>query len=120
MKTLKYLTLLVLLVVIAACGKDKNAIPTEKTKSGVAYEIVKKGDGKKVETGDVVGARLKYTVMRNDSTFLSNFDKDLAYFQVQEPQGYGDPSEWLLLMNQGDSAFFYLEVDSLYRSTEPH
>jgi len=119
MKSFKYLTIPVLLVMIAACGKDKNAIPAEKTQSGVAYEIVKKGDGKKVETGDVVGARLKYTVMRNDSTFLSNFDKDLAYFQVQEPQGYGDPSEWLLLMNQGDSAFFYLEVDSLYRTTEP-
>ncbi len=119
MKSFKYLTIPVLLVMIAACGKDKNAIPAEKTQSGVAYEIVKKGDGKKVETGDVVGARLKYTVMRNDSTFLSNFDKDLAYFQVQEPQGYGDPSEWLLLMNRGDSAFFYLEVDSLYRTTEP-
>ncbi len=119
MKRLKYLTLLVFVLSAMACGKKKNQIPDEKTASGVPYEILKKGEGRKVEPGDVVGARLKYTVMRNDSTFLSNFDKDLAYFQVQDPQGYGDPSEWLLLMNQGDSAVFYLEVDSLYRTTEP-
>jgi len=31
MKSFKYLTILALLVMIAACGKDKNAIPAEKT-----------------------------------------------------------------------------------------
>jgi peptidylprolyl isomerase len=115
MKSFKVLILISLAFFIYSCdGSKEGGIPERQTDTGVPYEIVSEGDGRQIEQGDIVGLRMKYTIMRNDSTYSTNYNQDdPAFLPVREPQRYGDPSEWLALMNDGDSAHFYLNVDSL-------
>lgn len=114
MKSFKALMFISLAFFIYSCEGGESGEPDKTTETGVPYTIVEEGEGRGIEIGDVVGARLKYTITRNDSTYTSNYDQeDPAFFPINEPKSYGDPSEWFMLLTGGDSALFYLAVDSI-------
>lgn len=100
------LVLALLLPVLAfnACGAQK------KTKNGLKYEIMVKGNGRAAEMGDLIQGKM--TLSSNDSVLFSVNESELI-LQIMESMFPGDLNEGLLMMHEGDSANFYVPVDSM-------
>jgi FKBP-type peptidyl-prolyl cis-trans isomerase FkpA len=99
---------------LVACGATNKK---GKTKSGIDYQIISKGKGKKSpKVGDFITMHIKVYVsdsMLFDSYKLNNNEPVPA--QVAAPQFNGDIMEVLTMMKDGDSAVFKVPQDSLFR-----
>lgn len=87
-----------------ACGSQK------KTRNGLKYEILKKGDGKVAQMGDII--RGKMAISSQDSVIFAVEESELI-LQIMESIFPGDLNEGLLTLHEGDSASFFIPVDSM-------
>lgn len=92
------------LLVFSACGS--------KTENGLKYKILVKGEGRAAQLGDIIEGTL--TLSSNDSVLFS-LDKSEKIFQISESIYPGDLNEGFLKLHEGDSAVFYVAVDSLVK-----
>lgn len=93
------------LLTLNACGSKK-----QKTANGLEYEILVKGDGRQAQTGDIVKGKL---TLSSQGNVLFSVDESMPIFQIQASIYPGDLNEGLLMLSEGDSASFYVPVDSL-------
>ncbi len=103
---------------IAAACTGGAGLPSQKTESGIPYELNVDAPGEPATEGKYVSVELKYT-SASDSVFFNTFGLDPNYYFVGTPSGYGDPNEWYLMLSEGDSATFYLSADSLFKMMMP-
>ncbi len=92
------------LLVFSACGS--------KTENGLKYKILEKGNGRAAQMGDIIEGTL--TLSSNDSVLFA-LDKTEKIFQISESIYPGDLNEGFLKLHEGDSAVFYVPVDSLVK-----
>lgn len=93
------------LLTLNACGSKK-----PKTANGLEYEIHVKGTGRQAQTGDIVKGKL---TLSSQGNVLFSVDESMPIFQIQASIYPGDLNEGLLMLSEGDSASFYVPVDSL-------
>lgn len=87
-----------------ACSKQS------KTPNGLKYEILKKGEGRAVQMNDIIEGTM--TLSSQDSVLFA-LDKPEKIIQVMESIFPGDLNEGLLELHEGDSAVFYVPIDSV-------
>lgn len=117
MRRINLLIILSTAILFHAC-QQKATLPESTTPMGVHYEILKEGNGNKASVGEFVEVHFKY-ISENDSAFYNTFKTAPIYYHVIEPLSYGDPMDWLSVLNEGDSAIFYLPTDSLFKKSTP-
>jgi FKBP-type peptidyl-prolyl cis-trans isomerase FkpA len=89
------------------------------TKDGMQYKIIRKmpESGMSPKMGDIVEMNIKVHV--GDSALfdsrLVNGNKPVS-FPIQKPTFTSDPVKGFMMMKPGDSAVFYVKVDSLKKS----
>jgi len=111
---MKKTTLLLSMLAILALNACKN-MGFEKTKSGLEYKIIKgKGDGAKLEHGDIV--KFQYTITYKDSLIVKSYNFLPGYDQVDSVGRYHDFSEFLTKMKVGDSAVSFQLYDTLQKN----
>ncbi len=102
------------MLAILALNACKN-MGFEKTKSGLEYKIIKgKGDGAKLEHGDIV--KFQYTITYKDSLIVKSYNFLPGYDQVDSVGRYHDFSEFLTKMKVGDSAVSFQLYDTLQKN----
>ena len=95
---------------------DKLAAGFEETKSGLRYQIIQKGQGKKAESGNMVSVHYKGQLADGtvfDSSYKRNQPLD---FQVGVGQVISGWDEGIQLLNVGDKARFVIPSDLGYGS----
>lgn len=92
------------LLVCSACGT--------KTENGLKYKILEKGKGRAAQMSDIIEGTL--TLSSGDSVLFA-LDKSEKIFQISESIYPGDLNEGFLKLHEGDSAVFYVPVDSLVK-----
>ncbi|RED38236.1 cyclophilin family peptidyl-prolyl cis-trans isomerase [Winogradskyella eximia] len=95
---------------------DKLAGGFEETKSGLRYQIIQKGEGKKAEKGNMVSVHYKGQLADGtvfDSSYKRNSPLD---FQVGVGQVISGWDEGICLLNVGDKARFVIPSDLGYGS----
>ncbi|GAO45647.1 FKBP-type peptidyl-prolyl cis-trans isomerase [Flavihumibacter petaseus] len=95
---------------LAACG---NSGDYNKTKSGLAYKIVKKGDGPQVKRGQFL--KVSYTQKINDSTLQTSIGGMPAYVKADSIGPVYSPAEVFELLHKGDSVIVVQEVDTILK-----
>ncbi|HJT75261.1 MAG TPA: FKBP-type peptidyl-prolyl cis-trans isomerase [Chitinophaga sp.] len=108
-KVSSFLIALAGIAMLAGC----NGMSYKKTKSGLLYKIISKGNAPQVKTGDIL--KLHFTQKLKDSLLGSSYDKMPAYVKVDSNmlQPKYDPTEIFPLLHKGDSAVVVLMVDTL-------
>ena len=95
---------------------DKLAVGFEETKSGLRYQIIQKGNGKKAEAGNMVSVHYKGQLADGtvfDSSYKRNAPLD---FQVGVGQVIAGWDEGICLLNVGDKARLVIPSDLGYGS----
>jgi FKBP-type peptidyl-prolyl cis-trans isomerase FkpA len=92
---------------LAACNREK------KGAGGLLYTIHKDGGNAKIQVGDVI--KMHYTQKNDkDSVLMSTYDNGMAQvFPVQKKVYGGDINDVLLLLGEGDSATFKVNLDTM-------
>ncbi|SDH88315.1 peptidylprolyl isomerase [Winogradskyella thalassocola] len=93
---------------------DKLAVGFDETKSGLRYQIIQKGDGKKAEKGNTVSVHYKGQLADGtvfDSSYKRNSPLD---FQVGVGQVIAGWDEGICLLNVGDKARLVIPSDLGY------
>jgi FKBP-type peptidyl-prolyl cis-trans isomerase len=111
-------------VVLGQKTASKTAVPKGFTKSpnDLYYQFLRcvKG-GKACHETDIVSFRAKYSVQRGDKDSLifdtKNNPGGIIQLQLSRPEYKGDLMEGLMMMHQGDSAFFLVPADSFFIKT---
>lgn len=96
--------ILLSLLTLSACGGNK-------TENGLKYKILVKGEGRAAQMGDLIKGTL--TLSSQDSVFMTSGDQPEIILQIMDPLFPGDLNEGLLALHEGDSASFFMPVDSL-------
>ncbi len=95
---------------------DKLAKGFNETKSGLRYQIIKKGDGKKAEKGNMVSVHYKGQ-LADGTVFDSSYKRNQPIdFQVGVGQVISGWDEGILLLSVGDKARFVIPSDLGYGS----
>lgn len=106
LKLVAFSLLAATLVTLTACSGMK------KTKGGLEYRIMKKGEGKTTaKIGDYIEGEI--WVKAGDSVLLTNAGKPDIIMQVAAPEFVGDLQEGIILLHEGDSAIFNVCADSI-------
>ena len=93
---------------------DKLAAGFEETKSGLRYQIIQKGSGKKAEKGNQVSVHYKGQ-LADGTVFDSSYKRNQPIdFQVGVGQVIPGWDEGILLLNVGDKARFVIPSDLAY------
>lgn len=92
-------------ITLNACGSK-----TGKTKNGLKYEILVKGEGRAAQMGDIIEGTLS---LSSQDSVLFALDQPDKILQIMESIFPGDLNEGLLMLHEGDSALFYIPVDSM-------
>ena len=96
---------------------DKLAAGFEKTKSGLRYQIIQKGNGKKAEKGNMVSVHYKGQ-LADGTVFDSSYKrKEPIAFQVGVGQVIAGWDEGICLLNVGDKARLVIPSDLGYGSS---
>ena len=96
---------------------DKLAAGFEKTKSGLRYQIIQKGNGKKAEKGNMVSVHYK-SQLADGTVFDSSYKrKEPIAFQVGVGQVIAGWDEGICLLNVGDKARLVIPSDLGYGSS---
>lgn len=102
--------LLVVVVLAAACGNAGY----EKTKEGMLYNIISKGKGDSIQSGNFL--KVHFSSQVGDSVLYSTFGKIPAYGRYDTSiKGAYDFIDFLGEMKVGDSANFSRSVDTLVK-----
>ncbi len=96
--------ILLSLLTLSACDGNK-------TENGLKYKILVKGEGRVAQMGDLIKGTL--TLSSQDSIFMTSGDQPEIILQIMESIFPGDLNEGLLVLHEGDSASFFMPVDSL-------
>ena len=95
---------------------DKLAKGFEETKSGLRYQIIQKGSGKKAEKGNMVSVHYKGQ-LEDGTVFDSSYKRNEPIdFQVGVGQVISGWDEGILLLQVGDKARFVIPSDLGYGS----
>ncbi|WP_338356298.1 FKBP-type peptidyl-prolyl cis-trans isomerase, partial [Yeosuana marina] len=95
---------------------DKLAKGFKETKSGLRYQIIQKGDGKKAESGNMVSVHYKGQ-LADGTVFDSSYKRNQPIdFQVGVGQVISGWDEGILLLSVGDKARFVIPSDLGYGS----
>lgn len=95
---------------------DKLSEGFEETASGLRYQIIQKGDGKKAEAGATVSVHYKGQ-LADGTVFDSSYKRNQPLeFQVGVGQVISGWDEGILLLNVGDKARFVIPSDLGYGS----
>ncbi len=95
---------------------DKLAKGFNETKSGLRYQIIQKGDGKKAEKGNMVSVHYKGQ-LADGTVFDSSYKRNQPIdFQVGVGQVISGWDEGILLLSVGDKARFVIPSDLGYGS----
>lgn len=108
----------ILSTMLVSCGTD-----FKKTKGGMPYKLFSKGNGPKVQMGDVMKFQviqsIKYkdsaTGKQKDSVLFSSYAMDPVYFQFNGQTTPYDMSEVYSQMRKGDSMYAVQEIDTFIR-----
>ena len=96
---------------------DKLAAGFERTKSGLRYQIIQKGNGKKAEKGNMVSVHYKGQ-LADGTVFDSSYKrKEPIAFQVGVGQVIAGWDEGICLLNVGDKARLVIPSDLGYGSS---
>lgn len=104
-KLLSGIMLIAALLTLNACGSK-----TQKTENGLKYQILVKGEGRAAQMGDIIEGKLSLSSQDSVLFALEESDKIL---QIMESIFPGDLNEGLLQLHEGDSAVFFIPVDSM-------
>ncbi len=115
MKNLKMLTWLMILGIITACSGSEGRGFT-KTDSGLQYKFHVKGDGEKVQLGDILSMDMVYR-LADSIIFDTRLGGMPMYLELTEPDYPGDIYEALALMTVGDSATFIIDAEKFFTQT---
>ncbi len=89
---------------LSACGSQR------KTENGLKYEILKKGNGREARMGDIIKGKM---ALSSQDSVIFSVEESETILQIMESIFPGDLNEGLLMMHEGDSAVFYIPVDSM-------
>ncbi|RYE23837.1 MAG: hypothetical protein EOP51_09320 [Sphingobacteriales bacterium] len=102
---------------LLAVSATANAQALKKLPSGIEYKILKDAPGTLYPTvGSFIEANLSTRLGENGTALFDSRtmnDNKPVQFQVQAPSFKGDVIEGVMKMTPGDSAIFYIPVDSL-------
>jgi len=106
---------------LAQSGKLIASAPNEpkgfsKTKSGLEYKIFHKGTVKGVHPRITDIVEMNINVHMGDSEVFNSRrlnNNEPVSFPITKPTFHGDPVEGFMLMEAGDSAVFFISVDSM-------
>ncbi len=114
MKTTTSLLLAVLVTLVAgACSGGG----FKRTKSGLMYKIISKGEGPTAQKGEILKVHFTQKVSSNgkDSVLSSSFDGLPTYAQVDSVGDVYNPAEVFDKLKKGDSAVIVMLADSLQK-----
>jgi len=92
---------------LAACNREK------KGAGGLLYTVHKSEGKEKIKVGDII--KMNFTQKNErDSVMGSSYENDNSpVFEVQKAQYAGDTNDALLLLGEGDSATFKVNIDTM-------
>lgn len=93
--------------------------PREITPTGLEYRIHDNKGQKKGQVGDIAVLHVTYRNFKDSVIGTSRINADPQSFRIQPPQFKGGLEEGLTLVGAGDSATFWVSVDSLYKNAPP-
>ena len=102
--------ILLSLLTLSACGGNK-------TENGLKYKILVKGTGRTAQMGDLVKGIL--TLSAQDSILMTSGEESEIILQIMESIFPGDLNEGLLVLHEGDSASFFMPIDSIEKYMGP-
>lgn len=108
-KTIAVLSCAVMLI-LAGCSENAGY---QKTKSGLRYKIVDKGEGSVVKPGEFL--KVHFTQKIGDSVLMSSGEGMPTYTRVDSVGPVYNPAEVFSLLRKGDSVVVVMEMDSLYK-----
>lgn len=105
-------------LMVVSCGKSD--LPGyKKTKDGLNYKIVTMDkNAKQVQLEDVLVAEVCLTFA--DDTLFNNFGQPDRVLRVNPASFKGDLTEGLLMLHEGDEAFFAVSADTMARFYGPN
>ncbi len=105
---------LFIILFIASCSNESKLFPGYSvSNSGIHYRLITLGDSRvKPSPQDYITVSVAYRTL-SDSIFFHGTRK----FQLSESQFPGSIDECFLLMEQGDSATFYISADAFFSQT---
>jgi len=126
-KTLNFLIVIgFTFTTLTACnsgGNPKSNAPSdaEVTETGIKYKFYEKAeDARKAKKGDFITFHL---IIENskDSILRSTYDEGMPFLQVplRTPRNPGSFEESLLMLSEGDSASFWINIDSIKDGERP-
>lgn len=115
MQTIK-LSLLACLLACAAFVTSCDKKPEKKkTEGGLEYQIVKDSTGENARYGDIITLHITYRNFK-DSLLGSTYAKGQPVVnKLEKPMFKGSIEEGLTLLSSGDSALFWIPLDSIYK-----
>jgi FKBP-type peptidyl-prolyl cis-trans isomerase FkpA len=107
---------LILLFALLGCEnlKSENSGEVMTTENGLKYQMLLDEEGENATIGDII--TFEMVMLREDSIINSTYEsKRPVVTPLQEPAFKGDITEGLMMMSAGDSAFFAVSIDSLFK-----
>jgi FKBP-type peptidyl-prolyl cis-trans isomerase FkpA len=101
---------------LAACDNNAEG-QTQTTESGLSYTILRKGEGPKPDSGQVMAMHMVYTT-GSDSVLFDSREQGMPIgFPYQDPQFQGMFAEGMNLLEKGDSAQFLIPAQNFFYQT---
>lgn len=118
--TQKIFAVMLLLTILSSCKQGLGSSSHSKTASGLEYEFYKQTpNNKKVKEGDFLTLHLIQTD-KNDTVIYSSYKKQNPMeFRYTKTLFRGALNEGFTMMSPGDSASFWVLVDSIYGNHIP-
>jgi len=101
------------LLITAACKRSPYP-GYDQTENGLYYKVIRGNSEKGLPVvGDVLTVEMKYFLHDNDSLLYSTIEsRQPAMLPIQKSLYKGDINEGLLMITEGDSAYFIVKADS--------
>lgn len=109
MKKLSFIVLSLALLTTVAC----NNVGFKKTKSGLMYKIMSKGNPAAVKRGEWLKLHIRQTM--RDSLLTETYGNMPVYIQSDSFPAAYDPREVIPMLRAGDSAVVVLMADSIFK-----
>lgn len=104
----------ILIFLGVGCGKNKS-VDTDTSELKITF--VEKGAGRKVNIGDILRLHLAYKNPDGQTIFDSQILENEFVIEATKSTFPGSIEEYFLLLNEGDSAHFFVSADSVYKYT---
>jgi len=100
------------LAFFTSCNKDSER---KKTEGGLEYQIIEDSSGAPAAFGDVITLHITYRNFK-DSLLGSTYAKGQPVVnKLEKPMFKGSIEEGLTMLSKGDSALFWIPLDSIYK-----